>query len=109
MAERYFFEHTADKHTLVLADDADAHVACPGLTEVPMRQSAKPGSEVDVIIGEALDCYDAGAIEEEELAAFGLVLELFNHAIVERRAALQADTLESVRGAARGQSLTSQR
>src|SRR5262245_24746434 len=45
----YFFEHTADKHTLVLADDADAHVACPGLTEAPMRQSAKPGSEVDVI------------------------------------------------------------
>jgi type VI secretion system secreted protein VgrG len=45
----YFFEHTADKHTLVLADDADAHLACPGLTEAPMRQSAKPGSEVDVI------------------------------------------------------------
>lgn len=46
--------------------------------------------EVDVIIGEALECYDDGAIEEEELAAFGLVLELFNHATVERRAALQA-------------------
>ena len=65
--------------------------------------------EVDVIIGEALDCYDAGAIEEEELAAFGLVLELFNHAIVERRAALQADTLGTARGAARGHGLTSQR
>ena len=45
--------------------------------------------EVYAIIGETLDCYDDGAIEEEELAAFGLVLELFNHAIVERRAALQ--------------------
>src|SRR5947207_1892905 len=65
--------------------------------------------EVDAIISETLECYDDGAIREEELAAFGLVLELFNHAIVERRAALQADTLESVRGAARGQSLTSQR
>ena len=41
---------------------------------------------------ETLECYDDGAIEEEELAAFGLVLELFNHAIVERRAALQAGT-----------------
>ena len=49
--------------------------------------------EVDAIISETLECYDDGAIEEEELAAFGLVLELFNHAIVERRAALQADTL----------------
>ena len=43
--------------------------------------------------------YDDDAIEEEELSAFGLVLELFNHAIVERRAALQADTREP-RGAA---------
>ena len=46
--------------------------------------------EVDAIIGETLECYDDGAIEEEELAAFGLVLELFDHAVVERRAALQA-------------------
>jgi TRAP-type uncharacterized transport system substrate-binding protein len=46
--------------------------------------------EVDIIIAETLDCYDGGLIEEEELAAFGLVLELFNHAMVERRAALQA-------------------
>ena len=44
--------------------------------------------EVDAIIGETLECYDDGAIKEEELAAFGLVLELFNHAIVERRVAL---------------------
>src|SRR5690242_5327773 len=52
--------------------------------------------EVDVIISETLECYDDGAIEEEELAAFGLVLELFNHAIVERRASFHADTLEGV-------------
>src|SRR5258708_38956236 len=50
--------------------------------------------EVDAIIGETLECYDDGAIEEEELAAFGLVLELFDHAVVERRAALEAGTLE---------------
>jgi hypothetical protein len=51
----------------------------------------------------------ARAQEEEELAAFGLVLELFNHAIVERRAALQAGTLEPARGAVGGHSLTSRR
>lgn len=61
--------------------------------------------EVDSIISETIECYDDGAIEEEELAAFGLVLELFNHAMVERRAALQAGTLEPVRGPAAGRSL----
>jgi hypothetical protein len=65
--------------------------------------------EVDAIIGEALECYDDGAIEDEELAAFGLVLELFNHAIVERRASLQAGTFEPARGAAVGHTLTSRR
>jgi len=29
----YFFEHADGKHTLVLADDADAHPACPGLPD----------------------------------------------------------------------------
>jgi TRAP transporter TAXI family solute receptor len=65
--------------------------------------------EVDAIIGDTLECYDDGAIEEEELAAFGLVLELFNHAIDERRAALQAGTLEPARVAAIGSSPTSRR
>jgi len=62
--------------------------------------------EVDAIISEALECYDDNAIDEEELAAFGLVLELFNHAAVERRATLQADLLEPDRGGARGRNLT---
>jgi len=62
--------------------------------------------EVDAIIGETLECYDDGAIEEEELAAFGLVLELFNHAVGERRAALKAGTLEPARGAAQSNVLT---
>lgn len=65
--------------------------------------------EVDAIISETLECYDDGAIEEEELAAFGLVLELFNHAMVERRATLQAGAFEQVRGATGGRSLTSPR
>ncbi|WP_315779747.1 MULTISPECIES: ABC transporter substrate-binding protein [unclassified Bradyrhizobium] len=44
--------------------------------------------EVDGIIAETLKDYDDGAIEQEDLAAFGLVLELFNHAVAERRATL---------------------
>src|SRR6476660_8613491 len=57
--------------------------------------------EVDAIIAETLECYDDGAIEEEELAAFGLVLELFDHAVVERRAALEAGSLEPARARVR--------
>jgi len=58
--------------------------------------------EVDTIIANTLECYEDGAIEQEELSAFGLVLDLFNHAIEERRAALQADTIEPARVAALG-------
>jgi type VI secretion system secreted protein VgrG len=35
----YFFEHSDGKHTLVLADDADAHQKCPGLTAAKYRKS----------------------------------------------------------------------
>jgi TRAP transporter TAXI family solute receptor len=41
--------------------------------------------EVDAIISEALKCYDDGAIEQEDLAALSLVLELFNHAVAVKR------------------------
>jgi TRAP transporter TAXI family solute receptor len=44
--------------------------------------------EVDGILRETLECYDDGAIEEGDLSAFGLVLEQFHHAVVERRAAI---------------------
>jgi hypothetical protein len=65
--------------------------------------------EADAIIGETLECYDGGGIEEEELAAFGLVLELLDHAITERRGALQGNTLETIRNAASSHNLTSLR
>jgi type VI secretion system secreted protein VgrG len=37
----YYFEHSSDKHTLILGDDADAHQTCPGLESSPVhfRQS----------------------------------------------------------------------
>ena len=57
--------------------------------------------EVDAIIRETLECYDDGAIDEEDLAAFGLVLELFHHAVAERRAALDAGLPEQARLRAR--------
>jgi TRAP-type uncharacterized transport system substrate-binding protein len=52
--------------------------------------------EVDAIIGETLKCYDDGAIEQDDLSAFGLVLELFDHAVAERRATLQRGPTDQV-------------
>ncbi|CAL79836.1 conserved hypothetical protein; putative transport system, periplasmic component [Bradyrhizobium sp. ORS 278] len=46
--------------------------------------------EVDAIIVETLKGYDDGAIDQDDLSAFSLVLELFNHAVAERRATLQS-------------------
>jgi TRAP transporter TAXI family solute receptor len=46
--------------------------------------------EADDILRETLDCYDDGAIEQGDLAAYSLVLEQFHHAVVDRRAALSA-------------------
>jgi TRAP transporter TAXI family solute receptor len=45
-------------------------------------------SEADDILRETLACYDDGAIEESDLAAYSLVLDQFHHAVVDRRAAI---------------------
>ena len=57
--------------------------------------------EVDAIIREAIRCYDDDAIDEEDLSAFGLVLELFHHAVAERRAEMEAGAPELARLRAR--------
>jgi hypothetical protein len=57
--------------------------------------------EVDAIIRDTLECHDDDAIDQEDLAAFGLVLELFDHAVADRRAALVAGTPEPSRLRAR--------
>jgi TRAP transporter TAXI family solute receptor len=46
--------------------------------------------EVDGILRETLDSYDDGAIEEGDLSAFGLVLEQFHRAVIDRRVAIAA-------------------
>jgi TRAP transporter TAXI family solute receptor len=57
--------------------------------------------EVDAIIREALECYDDGAIEEDDLSAFGLVIELFHLAVTERRAEMDGSAPEPARLRAR--------
>jgi TRAP transporter TAXI family solute receptor len=44
--------------------------------------------EVDTVLRETLDAFDDGAIEEEDLSAFDLVLEQFHYAVADRRAAM---------------------
>jgi hypothetical protein len=63
--------------------------------------------EVDAIIRDTLECYDEGAIEQDDLTALGLALELFDHAIAERRAALPDDPMDQARG--QGPTLASRR
>lgn len=44
--------------------------------------------EADELLREVLDCYEDGAIDENDLAAYGLVLEQFHHAVADRRAVI---------------------
>jgi TRAP transporter TAXI family solute receptor len=55
-----------------------------------LEELAAMQHEVDGILRETLDCYDDGAIEEGDLSAFGLVMEQFHHAMVDRRLAIAA-------------------
>lgn len=58
-------------------------------------------SEVDHVLRETLAAYDDGAIEEEDLSAFGLVLEQFHHAVADARAAMGVSAPEQARLRAR--------
>jgi hypothetical protein len=44
--------------------------------------------EADDFLRETLECYDNCAIEQGDLAAYGLVLNQFHNAVVDRRAAI---------------------
>ena len=87
---RYFNREERDENAInrqrILAAAAEARVAASDKELLALQR------EVDAIIGKTLECYDDGAIEEEDLGGFGLVLQLFDHAIAERRANLQGDT-----------------
>ena len=54
------------------------------------EELAEMQNAADGVLREALDCYDDGAIEEGDLSAFGLVLEQFHRAVIDRRMAIAA-------------------
>ena len=68
-------------------DDLLAIISKVRLADTPDELTAMQ-NEVDGMLREALDCYDDGAIEEGDLAAIGLVLDQFNHAVADRRVAI---------------------
>jgi TRAP transporter TAXI family solute receptor len=55
-----------------------------------LEQLAAMQQEVDGLLRETLDSYDDGAIDEGDLSAFGLVLEQFHRAVIDRRVAIAA-------------------
>ena len=57
--------------------------------------------EVDAILRETLGAYDDGAIEEEDLSAFSLVLEQFHYAVADRRTAMGLSAPEAARSRGR--------
>jgi TRAP transporter TAXI family solute receptor len=66
-----------------------------------LEELAEMQGEVEIILRETLGCYDDGAIEEGNLAAFGLVLEQFHHAVHHRRAVIGETATELPRLRAR--------
>jgi TRAP transporter TAXI family solute receptor len=66
-----------------------------------LEELAAMQREVDGILSETLACYDDGAIEEGSLAAFGLVLQQFQHAVDDRRTVLGEPATELPRLRAR--------
>jgi TRAP transporter TAXI family solute receptor len=66
-----------------------------------LEELAEMQGEVDGILSETLACYDDGAIEEGNLAAFGLVLQQFQHAVDDRRTVLTEPATELPRLRAR--------
>jgi TRAP transporter TAXI family solute receptor len=57
--------------------------------------------EADDILRETLECYDDGAIEQGDIAAYSLVLEQFHHAVIDRRAAISENAANLPRMRAR--------
>jgi hypothetical protein len=97
---RHFLKRDERKEDTVNRDKIFDLIARVRVAETPEELPAMQ-REVDGILRETLDCYDDGAIEEEDLSAFGLVLEQFHNAVADRRAALGVSAPEAPRMRAR--------
>jgi TRAP transporter TAXI family solute receptor len=97
---RHFLKRDEREEDVILRNKILDLIAKVRVAETPEELLAME-REVDGILRETLECYDDGAIEEEDLSAFGLVLEQFRRAVADRRAALGASAPELARLRAR--------
>jgi TRAP transporter TAXI family solute receptor len=97
---RHFLKRDEREEDVILRNKILDLIAKVRVAETPEELLAME-REVDGILRETLECYDDGAIEEEDLSAFGLVLEQFRRAVTDRRAALGASAPELARLRAR--------
>ena len=84
---RHYLKRDEREQYTLHRDNLLAIIARVRLAESPDELTAMQ-SEVDGVLRETLDCYDDEAIEEGDLAAIGLVLDQFNHAVADRRVAI---------------------
>jgi hypothetical protein len=84
---RHYFKRDERKLNTLHRDKLLATI-CLARKTASLEELEALQAEADDILRETLDCYDDGAIEESDLAAFSLVLHQFHHAVEERRAAL---------------------
>ena len=84
---RHFLKRDEREQDTVHRDKILEMISRVRVTETPEQLLAME-REVDAILRETLDAFDDGAIEEEDLSAFGLVLEQFHHAVADGRAAM---------------------
>ena len=97
---RHYLKRDESEQSTLHRDKILGLIAKVRVAEAPEELLAMQ-REVDGVLREALDAYDDGAIEEEDLSALGLVLEQFHYAVADRRAATGASAPELPRLRAR--------
>jgi TRAP transporter TAXI family solute receptor len=97
---RHYLKRDESEQSTLHRDKILGLIAKVRVAEAPEELLAMQ-REVDGVLREALDAYDDGAIEEEDLSALGLVLEQFHYAVADRRAAIGASAPELPRLRAR--------
>jgi len=93
---RHYFKRDERERSTLHRDKVLGMISKVRVAESPEELLAMQ-READALLREALAAYDDGAIEEEDLSAFGLVLEQFHHAVADRRAAMGGSTPELAR------------
>jgi TRAP transporter TAXI family solute receptor len=88
---RHYWKRDEREHYVAHRDNLLDLISKAREAETP-EQLAEMQREADSVLREALNCYDDGAIQEDDLSVIGLTLEQFHHAVIDRRATLGAVT-----------------